>query len=246
MDEAFYLIYNVFSRFSYSFISNIKFISKYSFLAYMYEYLELLLHIAKKGGLFGSLKSSTLKISKELSISQQSISRKLREMENKGLIQRLASPNGLTVSLDGKGREFLQQRYKELSNIYGTKKIGIFGAVETGIEEGSYYVSQKQYQEQFKEKIGFNAFPGTLNLRVDKEKLAQFLANKEVVEIKGFNTKTRSFGALTCYKVRVNQIKGAIVKPERARHPEDIVEIIASVNLRDSLKLDDGHEIKLS
>ena len=82
----------------------------------MYEYLELLLYIAKKEGLFGSLKSSTLKISKELSISQQSISRKLREMENKSLIKRLTSPNGLIVSLDENGRAILQGQYKELSN----------------------------------------------------------------------------------------------------------------------------------
>lgn len=232
--------------FNYSLLSNIKFISRYSFLVYMYEYLKLLLYIAKKEGLFGSLKSSTLRISKEMGISQQTISRKLKEMENKGLIKRLASPNGLIVSLDNKGREFLQKNYKELSDIFKIKKTAIIGIVKKGIREGSYYVSQKQYQQQFKAKLGFNAFPGTLNLEINKEELASFLANKQSIEINGFTTKTRSFGALTCYKVRINNMEAAIVKPERARHSEDIIEIIAPVNLREKLKLNDNDKVKLS
>ncbi len=102
----------------------------------MQEYLELLLHIAKKEGLFGSLKSSTLQISRELSISQQTISRKLREMEKKGLVKRLANPNGLTVSLDNKGRDFLQDNYRELSHLFKAQKTTISGIVEKGIGEG--------------------------------------------------------------------------------------------------------------
>jgi len=212
----------------------------------MYEYLELLTYIAKKEGLFGSLKSSTLRISKEIGISQQTISRKLREMENKGLIKRSASPNGLIVNLDDKGRKFLQKNYQKLSQIFKTKKTAIIGVVKKGIEEGAYYVSQKQYQQQFKSKLGFNAFPGTLNLQINKEELAQFLANKEEIEINGFTTKTRSFGSITAYKTRINNIQAAIVKPERARHPEDIIEIIAPVSLREELKLNDNEKIKLS
>lgn len=230
----------------YPFTSNIKFISKYSFLTYMYEYLELLLYIAKKEGLFASLQSSTLKISKELGNSQQTISRKLREMENKGLITRSTSPNGLKVSLDNKGRELLQRNYRELNDVFKARKTAFFGVIKKGIGEGSYYVSQKEYQREFKAKIGFNAFPGTLNLKIDKEELAQFLANKEIIQINGFTTKTRSFGALICYKVKINNSEAAIVKPERARHPEDIIEIIAPINLRDSIKLGDNDKVKIS
>jgi len=212
----------------------------------MYEYLELLTYIAKKEGLFGSLKSSTLKISKELGISQQTISRKLKEMENKGLVKRSTSPNGLTTSLDKGGRELLQQNYQELSQIFKNKKTAILGIIQKGIEEGAYYVSQKQYQQQFKGKIGFDAYPGTLNVAVDKEELAQLLANKEAVTIDGFTTKNRSFGALVCYKIKINSLDAAIVKPERARHPEEIVEIIAPVNLRESLKLQDKDKVRIS
>lgn len=212
----------------------------------MHEYSELLLYIAKKEGLFGSLQSSTLQISRELSISQQTISRKLREMEKKGLVKRLANPNGLTVSLDNKGREFLQSNYRALSQLFKAQKTTTSGTVEKGIGEGSYYVSQKQYQQEFKSKLGFNAFPGTLNLKINKEELAQFLANKQEIMINGFATKTRSFGSITAYKIKINGIEAAIVKPERARHPEDIIEIIAPVNLREELRLTDKTKLKLS
>lgn len=212
----------------------------------MYEYLELIEYIAKKWGLFGSLKSSTLRISKELNVSQQTISRKLREMENKGIIKRSASPKGLIISLDNKGREFLQQNYRELSEVFKAKKTIITGIIQKGIGEGAYYVSQKEYQQQFKSKLGFNAFPGTLNLIINKEELAQFLANKQAVYLNGFKTKTRSFGALTCYKVKINNIEAAVVKPERARHPENIIEIIAPVSLREELKIKDKDKVKLT
>jgi len=212
----------------------------------MYIYLELLLYISKKGGLFGSLETSTLKLSKELNISQQTISRKLREMETKQLIKRAVSPKGLILSLDNNGRDFLQKNYNELNQIFKINKTSITGIMQKGIGEGAYYVSQNQYQQQFKQKLGFIAFPGTLNLRINKEELAQLLAQKEHIKINSFTTKTRSFGALTCYKIKIAHIEAAIVKPERARHPEDTVEIIAPVNLRDSLKLKDNDKIKLS
>ena len=76
--------------------------------------------------------------------------------------------------------------------------------------------------------------------------MAQFLTRKVGIEIKGFNTKTRSFGALTCYKVKINEIEAAIVKPERARHPENIIEIISHVNLRLSLNIKDGDKVRIS
>jgi|TARA_B100001971_G_scaffold185673_1_gene185107 riboflavin kinase len=211
----------------------------------MYEYFELLTYIAKKEGLFGKLKTSTLSISKELNISQQTISRKLREMENNGLIKRTATPNGLTITIDNIGRDLLQENYKELTKLFKARKKSILGIVKKGIGEGSYYVSQKPYQKQFKAKLGFNAYPGTLNLKINKEELTKFLANKEPIKISSFSTKTRTFGSLTAYKLKISNIQAAIVIPERTRHSEDIIEIIAPVNLRDSLKLADGNKVKI-
>ncbi|MBW2989563.1 CTP-dependent riboflavin kinase [Candidatus Woesearchaeota archaeon] len=211
----------------------------------MYEYLELINYTAKKAGLFGTMKSSTLKISKDIGISQQTISRKLKEMEGKGLIKRATTPKGITVGLDTKGREFLEENFRTLNSIFEPKRTAISGLVEKGIGEGSYYLSQKQYQKQIKNKFGFDAFPGTLNAQVDEEDIIPFLAKKRPVQIEGFTTKTRTFGPLTAYEIRIGKIKGAIIRPERARHPEGVIEIAAPVNLRQSLNLKDGDRIRL-
>ncbi len=209
----------------------------------MYEHIELLLQIAKKSKLFGTIKTSTLQIAKQTRMSQQTISRKLREMEKLCLIKRVASPNGLTISLDDEGRNILQKNYQDLSKIFGSYKKEIEGTIKKGIGEGAYYVSQKNYQEQFKKFIGFKAYPGTLNIMINKEELMLLISNSDKIIIKSFKTKERSFGSLTCYKIKVNNVDSAIVIPERTRHDEDMIEVIAEVNLRNKLSLKDEDKV---
>ncbi len=211
----------------------------------IYEYFELLMYIAKRGGLFGDLKSSTTKISKEIGISQQTVSRKLREMEKEGFIKRKVSPRGISVGIDKKGQELLFEIYKKLEGLFERKEKEIFGIVKSGIGEGAYYVSKEKYQRQFEKKIGFRAFPGTLNLMVNKAKLAQLIITKKAILIKGFKTKKRSFGSLTCYKAKINNVRCAMVIPERTRHSENIIEIIAPMRLRSFLRLKDGDKVVL-
>jgi riboflavin kinase len=217
----------------------------YSLPCTMHQYSELLLYIAKKEGLFGKLKTSTIKISRELNISQQTISRKLQDMEKKGLIVRHATPNGLTVTLDAKAREFLLAEYQKLREIFRPQK-QIQGTVTKGIAEAAYYVSQPDYQKEFQKELGFKAFPGTLNIEVNNEELARLIANKKLITIKGFSTTKRSFGSLSCYKIKINKIEAAIVIPERTRHPASTIEIIAPTYLRDKLKLKDESRVKIS
>ena len=209
------------------------------------EYFDLLVYIAKEKGLFNTLKSSTSKIADELKVSQQTISRKLREMENLQLIKRSVNPNGMSMSIADKGRAFLKQNYLELESIFKEKKLELKGTVEKGIGEGKYYMSMKQYQQQFKSKLGFDAFPGTLNLKVNKVEVMSFLSSLEPVIIGGFTTKSRTYGSLTCYKIKINGIGGAIVIPERTRHEEETLEIIAPVHLRSKLDLNDGDTIRV-
>ena len=211
----------------------------------MYEHYKLLLHIANKKGLYRELKTSTSRMSQELDISQQSISRKLRKMESLGLIRREVKPKGISVFISEKGAGFLKSRLAELEKIFAGKE-KISGTAKSGIGEGSYYVSLSGYQKHFKKKLGFEAFPGTLNLKINRGEVNDFIKSIEKVQIPGFKTKARTFGALDCYRLKVKSINAAIVMPERARHKEDIIEVIAPVDLRKRLKLKDGDKIALS
>ena len=209
-----------------------------------YDYLEMLMYIAKKAGVFKALETSTIRIAQELKTSQQTVSRKLRDMEELKLIKRTATQKGLLIQLDADGRDFLKQHYSQLGSVFAEKE-ELTGTIAKGIGEGRYYVSLPGYQNQFKEKLGFKAYPGTLNLRVKQSEALEFISSLEAAEISGFETKDRTFGKLTGYKIRINGIKGAIIIPERSRHEEDIIEAIAPVNLKQKLKLKDNSKLTI-
>ena len=209
----------------------------------MGKHFGFLVLIAEKTGQFVMLKTSTLSLSKELGVPQQTISRKLKDMERIGLIKRQVSPKGIILSIKDEGRKLLQKNYEKLKEILGREN-PITGTVEKGIGEGSYYVSQKGYQSQFKEKLGFIPFQGTLNVKVGEEALAQLLSKPQIT-IDGFYGGNRTFGSISCYKIKISSIDAVIVRPERASHPSDILEIIAPINLRNALKLKDKSKVKL-
>ncbi len=209
---------------------------------------QLLMLIAKNSER-GSFTSSTQKISFSLGYSQQTASRKLRELEKKGLISREASPKGMVLSLTPKGRELLEYVHLQLSSLFekspALKKLS--GTVESGSGEGAYYTSLPRYSKAFKGLLGEEVFPGTLNMRVKLPELNAFLNSLKPKKIHAFKTKTRGFGSTDCFQVKVNsRIPGLMVFPERSHHPRGVVEIVSPVFLRKRLKLRDGSRVSLN
>ena len=210
-----------------------------------HNYLDLLLYLADKTKLFSPLETSTTKISSDLKTSQQTISRKLREIENLNLITRAVNYKGHVITLTKKAISELKEHSKQVQNILKSKKASISGTIEEGLGEGSYYISLKQYKEEIKQKLEFKVYSGTLNLKVNKEDMAPFLNSLEPIRISGFKTKERAFGEITCYKVKFKNIHAAIVVPERTRY-ENVLEIIAPFNLRNKFSLKTGDKITLN
>lgn len=201
--------------------------------------LGILFHVAKEGGLYNTYKTTTNEIAKAINLSQQSASRILKEMENEGLISRDVYIDGQNIVLNEPAIALLRENYSILKNLFEKKPMKIDGVVKTGIAEGRYYIGLKGYQKEFKSKLGFLPYPGTLNLETKQKR-----PNLDYKEIKGFKTKKRSYGGLKFYKVKIaNKIDGAIVIPERSNHGKEILEIIAPVCLRDKLKLKDGSKL---
>lgn len=208
------------------------------------EDIDILLYIAKHG--FKELESSTLKFANDLKVSQQTISRKLRDLEAKGMIKRSSSPNGVKVAIDEKGINILKGQYLELCRLFMPPNTYFIGIVQKGIGEGRHYVSLPQYQKEFKSKLGFSAYPGTLNLLTNKSEVKLLLNILEPINISGFETKSRTYGSIKCYKSKIKGIDSAIVVPERARHSEEIIEIIAPICLREELNLKDEDKLKVN
>ena len=125
-----------------------------------------------------------------------------------------------------------------------TKNIVLNGVVVKGLGEGSFYMSMEHYKKEIKNKLGFNAYPGTLNLKI-KEEEAELLKNAVPIKINGYKSSKKTFGGANCYKAKIKNISGFIIVPEFNKHKKDIIEFIAPVNLKSELKIKDGDEIKI-
>ena len=117
------------------------------------------------------------------------------------------------------------------------------GIVTSGLGEGALFISMKHYKEEIKKRLGFDAYPGTLNLKVDKKQL-DLLKDIDIIRIEGYEENNKTFGGASCHKARINNINGAIIIPDLTKH-KDIVEFIAPVNLKSELKIKDGDKIKI-
>lgn len=207
---------------------------------------EPLLELAKLNASKG-ITITTNEMSQILGCSQQTASRKLIELEKKGLIKRERIIKGQKVTLTEKGMEVLRDYYIQLKCIFEERReVTIKGELLSGMGEGQYYITRTGYTTQFEEKLGFHPYPGTLNLLLEREHdliVREMLDNCPYIKINGFIDEGRTFGAVKCYPVSIDSIPGAILSPLRTHHPKNIIEIIAPVYLREELDLRDGDEI---
>ena len=124
------------------------------------------------------------------------------------------------------------------------EKIVLKGKVSSGAGGGSFFTKLPWVRRQFKKKLGFDPFPGTLNLR-----LSPGTAVKKMRDItKGVRIEPQEgFCDARCFKALVmKKVWGAVVMPQVPDYPSDLLEILAPVNLRDALKLKDDMEIEVS
>lgn len=205
----------------------------------------------KKLALLGAhqkpLELSSLQFAIQLDSSQQTAARKLKTLEEEKLISRQFLPDGQLISITKNGLDALYRElndYQEIFSSNGSTKI-LSGRVITGLGEGQYYISLDGYRIQFLEKLGFDPYPGTLNIKLDATSVDVRKRITESIKIAGFTDQNRTFGKGSCFKVMISNIEGAVITPERTHYPEDIIEIIAPVNLRNHLDLKDGHKINV-
>jgi riboflavin kinase len=122
------------------------------------------------------------------------------------------------------------------------------GVVFSGLGEGAYYVNQAGYKEQFASKLGFEPYPGTLNLRVRKEDQddVRLLEASPFILIEGFTDGNRSFGPAKCFHGKfAEKADGALIFPVRTHYAGDVVELISAKYLRKALGVKDGDVIKV-
>jgi riboflavin kinase, archaea type len=204
------------------------------------------------GGGKAPVKVSTTELSHALGGSQQSASRHLQLLEKLGLVTRRIDADGSLVTISEKGLAVLDEVLQELKvHLEGTgSEVFVFeGMVVSGLFEGAYYISRDGYRNQIREKLGFDPFPGTLNVKVKPEDFEKRrrLEKHPSVMLEGFKDGERSFGACRVYPLLLNdEIRGALIVADRTIHDLSTMEIVSPIYLRRHFGVSDGDTIKVS
>ncbi|GAB7015441.1 DUF120 domain-containing protein [Methanogenium cariaci] len=205
--------------------------------------------IALLGGLSGAVSVSSQSLAQELSISPQTASRRLISLENAHLITRTMGGDGQYVTVTAAGEEHLRVEYAAYRRIFETHDRHYFlkGELISGLGEGRYYVGIEGYVSQFSEKLGITPYPGTFNIKLSPASIEtrRKLDAMEWTEIEGFTDHDRTFGGAKALECSINGYPCAILKPGRTHYPEDIIELISEVRLRDVLGTDDGAQVTI-
>ncbi len=217
-----------------------------------WRHLFTLLKLAEMGAHRRIARISTEYLAGKLGMSQQTASRYLIELDNKGWIERTITAEGCLIRITDSGVKELQKLYSNLRylmEIVYPPSVTLEGTVFTGLGEGAYYISKEQYRKQFIEKLGFDPYPGTLNLKLTTDydiKTRAELDAYPAIEVEGFVNEDRTFGSVKCYPVTIeNKEKGALLSALRSHYDASVLEIISPVPLRKHLKLKDGHKVKV-
>ncbi|MFZ2070766.1 MAG: DUF120 domain-containing protein [Halobacteriota archaeon] len=210
--------------------------------------------LALLGAIAQPIKLSSGQFAEAIKASVQTAARRLQELDREGFVHRRIIADGQWIILTASGIERLKSECYEYQEIFFSMtniELEIAGRVITGLGEGQYYTTLTGYKRQFKTKLGFNPFPGTLNLRLDSQsrETRKKLDGLRGIEIEGFESENRTFGGGRCFPCKIlcdraEGIKSAVIIPCRTHYPDDVLEIISPIYLRCELKLIDGDEIK--
>ena len=114
----------------------------------------------------------------------------------------------------------------------------------SGLGEGAYYMSLKGYTKQFKVKIGYIPFPGTLNIKLNQLHDIQQLDELDNITIDPFSDGKRTYGWAKCFHATLdNSIKCELIRLERTHHDNSVIELISKNNLRKTARLETGSKV---
>ncbi len=210
--------------------------------------VNVLKQLALKGAIAGPVSLSSKEFGSEMGISQQSAANWILRLVDGDFIDRQLGARKQAIRLSGRGIEVLKKEFADYRCIFEAPgKLIIKGVVTTGFGEGGYYITQAGYTRQFKKKLAIDPYEGTLNVKLQSNKLQglELLKRSSGIQIEGFEKGGRTFGDVKCFLAKIGNVPCAVVFPKRS-HYKDVIEIISRVHLRRTLSLKDGDEIELS
>jgi riboflavin kinase len=208
--------------------------------------------LALDGAMEGESKVSCAGLAERLGASNQTASRRLQRLEEAGLVTRQTVSDGQWVEITDDGEHVLRREYEDYRAVFeGPRRVELTGTVTSGMGEGRHYISLPGYMAQFRERLDYEPFAGTLNVELTEDSIRRRAAMEALspIHIDGWEDDDRTYGPAVCYPAIVETGDGDryddahVIAPERTHHDEDQLEVIAEPKLRDELALADDDRV---
>jgi riboflavin kinase len=122
------------------------------------------------------------------------------------------------------------------------------GTVTSGFGTGKDFISLPGYARQFEELLGYEPYPGTLNLELDAP-VDDELASLDPIRVSEWESDGESFGAVNCYPATIVDVDDSVpihvIVPDRTDHDTSTVELISPVRLRDEFDLSEQQAVEI-
>ena len=217
------------------------------------QHILTLIELLSKGARHNFVELTTTLLGKDIGRSQQAASKHLLDLETSGYIERLKKGQKYAVKVTDKG-------YSEIQSLYLSLRAALESAPETmdfegnvisGMGEGAYYMSLEGYRRQFREKLGYEPYPGTLNVRLTDQIYMNGrleLGKHPSIFINGFSDGTRTYGWVKCYRATINDgaiDNAAVLVLERTHYDDSMLEVIAPTSIKQTAGIKNGDRIKV-
>ena len=215
------------------------------------QHILTLSYLLSKGAKHNYIPITTSTLGKSIQKSQQSASKHLLELEENQFIERIVSGRNTSVKITDKGFSEMVKLSTVLQKSLNSfpSHVEIKGTLVSGMGEGAYYMGLKGYTKQFKSKIGYVPFPGTLNVRIDQKIHQEAIKQFETlngIKIKSFSDGKRTYGWVKCFPAKLNNsVNCDLILLERTHHDNSVIELISKTCLRKTAKLKDNTKISI-
>jgi riboflavin kinase len=219
-----------------------------------HDELATLKLVALDGALGGETTVTCSDLADRLDASNQTASRRLQRLEDSGYLERELTSDGQILSLTDEGMHTLQREYADYRRLFeGDADVTLRGAATSGMGEGRHYISLPGYRRQFRDRLGYDPFAGTLNVDLYEEsvRMRARMDALEPIDIDGWEDEDRTYGPAFCWPATVETADGGryetahVIAPERTHHGADQLEVIAPEKLRETLAIEDDDELKI-
>ncbi len=114
------------------------------------------------------------------------------------------------------------------------------GIIVSGLKEAAKFLAMPEYEKAIEKILGSRPYPGTLNIKTQDFKKEMI---SHPLRFEGFERQGKKFSGITLTRASINNIQGLLVFPDINRQQKDVMEFIASINMRKEFDLKDNEKI---